>query len=247
MASLTWILVFGLLMCLVSLIGGVTLFLQSERIQQLSVPLVSLAAGSLIGGSLFHLLPKSVHNQPGSIRPFVWTGAGFVTFLLLEQYLHWHHCHHAPDEGHQPFTILILIADGVHNFIGGLAVGAAFVIDVKLGITAWFAAVAHEIPQELGDFGILIQGGWSRGKALLVNFLSALTFLLGGVIAWGLSYHLHLVFLVAFAAGNFLYIGAVDLIPEVKRQEGEEPSKLNMVLFLTGLFVLLGIRLLMTS
>jgi zinc and cadmium transporter len=116
-------------------------------------------------------------------------------------------------------TYLILIADGVHNFIGGLAVAGAFLIDVRVGIRTWLAAAAHEVPQELGDFGIVIHGGWNKGKALLYNFLSALTFLLGGIIAYSASFALDVTFLLPFAAGNFIYIAAADLIPEIKHHD----------------------------
>ena len=97
-------------------------------------------------------------------------------FFALEQFLHWHHCHRAQASCKQPLTYLILLGDGLHNFIGGMAIAGTFLIDIRLGIMSWLAAAAHEIPQELGDFSVLINGGWKKGKALLFNALSALTF-----------------------------------------------------------------------
>jgi zinc and cadmium transporter len=137
---------------------------------------------------------------------------------------------------------LILIADGLHNFIGGLAVAGAFLIDVRVGISAWIAAAAHEIPQELGDFGILIHGGWKKGRALLYNLLSALTFLVGGIIAYGASLTADVTFLLPFAAGNFIYIAAADLIPEIKHEENAWLNVLHFLSFVLGIALLLAVR-----
>jgi zinc and cadmium transporter len=112
---------------------------------------------------------------------------------------------------------MILIGDGLHNFLGGMVIAGAFIIDIRLGIVCWLAAAAHEVPQELGDFAVLINGGWSNGSALLFNFLSGLTFLFGGVIAYILSFQLDVSWLIPFAAGNFIYIGASDLIPKMSK------------------------------
>jgi len=187
MTTLVWILVFGLLMCLLSLIGGVALLLPEPILRRLLMPSVALAAGSLIGGALFHMLPEAADHAHGDVSVWIWVAAGFALFGVLEQFLHWHHCHRPPSEHHQPLTWLLLIADAVHNFVGGLAVGGAFLIDIRVGVVAWVAAAAHEIPQELGDFGVLLHGGWKPARALLFNALSALTFPIGGVLAWALS------------------------------------------------------------
>mmetsp|Transcript_34386 Transcript_34386/g.72447 ORF Transcript_34386/g.72447 Transcript_34386/m.72447 type:complete len:245 (-) Transcript_34386:380-1114(-) len=140
-----------------------------------------------------------------------------------------------------PLSWLILLADGLHNLIGGMFVGAAFIDSIELGLSAWLAAAAHEVPQEIGDFAILIHGGWSKRKALLLNFISALTFPLGGLIAYAASKSLNVTFLIPFAAGNFLYIGASDLIPEVKHH-GAKEGVINFFSFTAGLAILLGIR-----
>lgn len=143
----------------------------------------------------------------------------------------------------QPMTYLILIADALHNFIGGLFVGASFVDSVSLGLSAWLAAAAHEVPQELGDFAILLHGGWSKKAALVWNFLSALTFVVGGLLAYGLSSKMDVSFLVPFAAGNFLYIGASDLIPEIKHYRGVRTNLLCFSSFVLGITILLVIRI----
>jgi zinc and cadmium transporter len=135
-------------------------------------------------------------------------------------------------------TYLILLGDGLHNFLGGLAIAGAFLTDVRLGVTAWVAAVAHEIPQELGDFAVLVRGGWERRKALLVNMLSASTFLLGGVLAWMLSFRIDVSFLLPLAAGNFTYIAASDLVPEVAKAQHSSEGWKSVVSFLFGLGLL---------
>jgi len=138
---------------------------------------------------------------------------------------------------------LILIADAVHNFIGGLFVGASFVDSTKLGLTAWASAAAHEIPQELGDFAILVHAGWSHSGALTFNFISALTFPLGTIIAYVSSKSVDVSFLIPFAAGNFLYIAATDLIPEVKHCHGLKQDATNYASFLAGIGCLLAVRI----
>jgi zinc and cadmium transporter len=229
-------------MSTIALIGSVTVVLREETLKKLLLPLVALAAGTLLGGAFFHMIPAAVDKLGNAVGMYVWVLAGFGLFLGLEQFLHWHHCHRAPSE-HRPLTYLILIADALHNFIGGLAVAGAFLIDVRVGISAWIAAAAHEIPQELGDFGILIHGGWKKGKALLYNLLSALTFLIGGIIAYGASLKTDVTFLLPFAAGNFIYIAAADLIPEIKHEENATLNVIHLLSFLLGIGLLLAVRL----
>jgi zinc and cadmium transporter len=179
------------------------------------------------------------------ITVYVLILAGFAVFFALEQFLHWHHCHRAETECKKPLTYLILIGDGLHNFLGGLAVAGTFIIDIHLGIVTWLAAAAHEVPQELGDFGVLVHGGWAKRRALFYNVLSALTFLLGGVIAYFVSYRIDVSFLVPFAAGNFLYIGAADLIPEVKAHANLRANFIHFAAFVVGVGLMLAVKLLM--
>ena len=218
------------------MVGAVTLLLPEAMFKKLIMPLVSLAAGTLIGGAFFHLLPEAV-TKLGNIKfVYLWLVLGFISFLMLEQFLHWHHCHRSLIR-HHPVSYLILIADGIHNFIGGLAVGAAFIIDIKLGILTWFIAVAHEIPQELGDFGILIHSGWMKRSALIYNFISAITFLIGGIFAYIISEEINVAILLAFGAGNFIYIGAADLIP-LMRSKYLYDQILQFGFFTIGVFIM---------
>jgi zinc and cadmium transporter len=132
-------------------------------------------------------------------------------------------------------TYLVLIGDGLHNFLGGAAIAGTFLIDIRLGITAWLAAAAHEVPQELGDLGVLVYGGWSRSRALLLNALSATTFLIGGLLTYWLSFRISVGWLIPFAAGNFIYIAASDLIPEVNKHRSVRLSLVHLLAFIVGL------------
>jgi zinc and cadmium transporter len=238
MTVLTWIVLGGLGMSAIALVGSVTLFMKKATLDRIVMPLVAFAAGSLLGGAFLHMLPAASLTITDPIRLYLWTLFGFTVFFALEQFLHWHHCHRASADCKKPITYLILIGDGLHNFLGGLGVGAVFLTDIRLGIAAWLAAAAHEVPQELGDFGVLIHGGWGRRKALLFNLLSGLTFLLGGLIAWMVSATLEIDFLVPFAAGNFIYIGAVDLVPEVTKHREPTANVIHFICFVTGLGLL---------
>jgi zinc and cadmium transporter len=242
-SALVWIVGSGLLMSAIALIGGVTLILPQDVLKRLLLPLVAFAAGSLLGGAFFHMLPAAFASELDELSVYTLLLAGFATFLALEQFLHWHHCHRASAACKQPLTYLILIGDGLHNFIGGLAVAGTFLIDIRLGIITWLAAAAHEVPQELGDFGVLVHGGWSRRQALLFNVLSALSFLVGGVIAYLASFRLDVGFLVPFAAGNFIYIGASDLVPEIKAHDDPVTSATHFAAFAAGIVLMLVVRL----
>lgn len=239
MSTLAWIIVGGVLMSAIAMVGSVTLLLKPATLDRLLLPLVSFAAGSLIGGAFFHMIPASLDTGKGALGTGVVVALGFTVFFALEQVLQWRHCRRARTENKQPLTYLVLIGDALHNFLGGLAIAGTFLIDVRLGITSWLAAAAHEVPQELGDFGVLVHGGWSKGRALLFNVLSGSTFLVGGLLAYGLSFSIDVSWLIPFAAGNFLYIGASDLVPEVNRHEYIETRFVHLLSFILGLALLL--------
>lgn len=242
---LLWIIGAGFAMSLIALIGLITLSLREKTLKKILLPLVAFSAGALLGGTILHLIPETVDKMGSDLNMFIWLLVGFSIFFLMEQFLQWHHCHRVPSEHKKPVTYLILVADGLHNFIGGLAIAGSFLVSVDAGIITWFACAAHEIPQELGDFGILIRGGWKKKKALIFNFFSALIIIPGGILAYYLSNSIDMTFLLPFAAGNFIYIAASDLIPEIKHTEpgNLKKSMLHFLAFLVGILLLLAVKL----
>ncbi|MGE0625539.1 MAG: ZIP family metal transporter [Pseudomonadales bacterium] len=240
MEPLAWIITGGVLMSAIAMVGSLTLVLSEETLARLILPLVAFAAGSLIGGAFFHMIPAALGTGMTPLTAGCLVAAGFSVFFALEQVLHWHHCHRARTDCRQPLTYLILIGDGLHNFLGGLAIAGTFLIDIRLGMLAWLAAAAHEVPQELGDFAVLVHGGWPKRRALLYNVLSGLTFLVGGLVAYAASAKVDVTWLIPFAAGNFLYIGASDLVPEVSRHENLRANLVHLLAFLGGLTLLLA-------
>lgn len=227
-------------MGLISLVGIFTLLLSPVALERVLLPLVALAAGSLIGAALFHMIPASLESLGGSRDVWLYVLLGFVTFMAVEQALHWHGDHRG---GKKPVTYLVLVGDALHNFLDGVTIAGAFLVDVRLGVTAWAAAAVHEIPQELGDFGVLVHGGWSKRQALLFNALSALTFLAGGVLTYALSFVIDVAFLIPFAAGSFLYIGAADLVPEVNKQPALRAGVVHLGCFLLGAAAMYAVAL----
>jgi zinc and cadmium transporter len=239
--TLAWIVISGLVMALCALSGAVTLLLPDDRVRKLLLPLVALAAGSLIGGAFLHMLPAASERMNNAESAHAWAAVGFTSFFGLEQLLHWHH---GKDDSHghhhHPLTVLVLVGDALHKLVGGLAVGAAFTVNTRVGLMTWLAAAAHEIPHELGDFGALVHGGLGPKRALVLNLLSALPFLFGGLVSYFVAQRIpfDLTFLVAFAAGNFIYLGAVDLLPELNRPKQPGPVLLHVFCFCLGLGLL---------
>lgn len=202
---------------LISLAGICFIRVKEATLEGVLNYLVSFAVGGLLGGAFLHLLPEAVES--GNPYIFTYTLAGIVVFLLMERFFHWHHCHQGRCETHS-FTYLTLVGDSVHNFIDGMIIAASFVQDPRLGIATTFAVAAHELPQELGDFAILVYGGFDKTRALLLNLLSALFAIMGALIAYYQMHHIPWLkdFLIPFTAGGFLYLAMVDMIPELDRK-----------------------------
>lgn len=207
-----------ILVSIVSLIGVFTLSLKRERIERITLFLVSFAVGGLFGDALIHLLPEAFESLGMRLATSLYVMAGVLIFFILEKFIRWRHCHMPEHASHMhPVVALNLIGDGVHNLIDGMIIGASFSASVPLGIATTLAVILHEIPQEIGDFGVLIHGGFSIKKALLFNFLSALTAIAGAMISLLIGQHLksYSLILIPITAGGFLYIAGSDLIPEL--------------------------------
>lgn len=238
---LVLILISGLAMSAISLIGVTTFFVTDKLLKKMIKPLVALSAGSLLGASFFHLIPESVETLGNSMTLYVLVIVGFLSFFILEQFLHWHHCHGSLEEHSQhrkPMRYLILISDSIHNFIDGVAVGASFIVSPALGWVTWFGTALHEIPQELGDFGVLVHTGWSKKRALFFNFISGMAFILGGLLTYVLSAKVSIVYLLPFTAGNFLYLATVDLVPEINKSDKLSKNIVHFLSFLAGIVLL---------
>lgn len=243
--NLIWAVGASLLVSLISLIGVFSLFFREKILEKILFGLISFSAGGLIGGAFLHLLPEAIEESKNVEKVFLFTIIGFVFFFILEKYFHWRHCHKEHCQTH-PFTYLSLVGDGIHNFIDGLIIGASFVVNINFGITSTFAIILHEIPQEIGDFGVLIYGGIGKGRALIFNFLSGITAILGAFIGYFYSSRFeHFLFLLMpLAAGGFIYIACCDLIPEIHKNKGLIKSALSLFLFILGISFMLFLKLL---
>lgn len=231
--TFSYILISVILVSLLSFIGVFFLALKKEFLNRFLGVFVSFACGSLLGGAFFHLLPESVEQLGKS--SFVWIVISFLFFFILEKFLHWRHCHKDRCDVHA-FTYLNLIGDGIHNLIDGAIIAAAFLTDFSIGVSATLAIIFHEIPQEIGDFFILIYGGWKRKKALIFNFISALTAILGALLIYFFSKQVSglIPVLLPFAAGSFIYIAAADLIPELHKRKDVSGSIIQFLALAAG-------------
>jgi len=172
--------------------------------------------------------------------------SGIVTSFILEKLIQWRHCHIPTSEEHpHPFAYMNLFGDGVHNFIDGLVVAGSYIASFPVGVATTLAVVFHEIPQEIGDYGVLLHGGFSKNRALLFNFLTALTAVFGALFALTLSFYIEnfTIFLLSFAAGEFIYIAGSDLVPELHKETEPSKSLLQLVAFIFGVVIILGLVL----
>jgi zinc and cadmium transporter len=226
-------------MSAVSLIGRVTLFISPKKLYSFLSLFIAVASGTLLGGAFFHMIPHSLKNSIPVTLVMQFVMVGFFVMYAFELIVHWHHCGNEKQNHAKPQGVMILLADATHNLVGGLGIGAGFIESPSLGISMWLIALLHEIPQEIGDFAILLDSGWDKKKALIFNFLSSLTFPLGMLLVYGLNTQIDVSLLIPFAAGNFIYIAASDLIPEIKRHPKIKQAILHLLAFAFGLGLLL--------
>jgi zinc and cadmium transporter len=205
------------LVSIVSLIGIFTFLVRSKRLDSILLLLVSFSVGALFGDVFIHLLPEAFGDTSSNTLVGLYVLSGILFSFAVEKFIHWRHCH--TPEGkhhHHSFAYMSLVGDSVHNFIDGLIIAGAYFVSIPVGIATTVAVILHEIPQEIGDFGILLHGGFSRSKALFFNFLTALTAVAGAIIGIIMSsIESLMIFLIPFAAGNLIYIAGTDLIPQL--------------------------------
>jgi zinc and cadmium transporter len=234
---------------LLSFIGVFTLSINKVTLDKMLLYLVAFSAGALIGDSFLHLLPEIIGEIGFETITAVYVILGLLSMFIVEKLIRWRHCHHSPHKHThakiEPFAMTSLIGDGVHNFIDGLLIGASYLVSIPVGIATTVAIALHEIPQEIGDFAVLTHGGLSRKRALFLNFLTALTAVIGAVLAIYLSGQItgltH--FLIPFAAGHFIYIATADLIPELHKEDNLEKSTLQLLWFILGIGIMYALIL----
>ena len=226
-----------------SLVGVVSLRWSNDKMSKINFWLISIAAGSLVGDSFFHLLPEAVEDQAG-LSPWLYLTAGLLGFFILEKIIHWRHCHIPTSDQHpHPLGTMNIVGDFLHNFLDGLVLANAFLVSPVLGLTAAVAIFIHEVPQEISDFGILLHAGYSRIRAIRLNFLSSLSAFLGALLAILFQQNWHSANLLAFTAGSFIYIATADLLPEMQKETTWQKSSRQLIGLLIGLTIMLLMKI----
>jgi len=236
-----------LIVSLISLIGIFTFSIKVDKLKTFLIYFIAFSAGALFGDAFFHLLPEIVEENGFTltISSFILVGIGL--FFVIEKIVHWQHCHIPISEEHvHSFAIMNLIGDGVHNFIDGLIIGVSYIVSIPVGIATTIAVALHEIPQEIGDFGVLLHGGFSKAKALGLNFITALASVIGAVIALLANVYFKNIeiFLIPIAVGGFIYIAGSDLIPELHKEFTLKKAILQLIAFTAGILVMAALLLL---
>ncbi|MDD5191605.1 MAG: ZIP family metal transporter [Candidatus Nanoarchaeia archaeon] len=242
LSILFWIILVTVLDGLLALTGAFSFLLSKKFFNKTLIVLVAFSVGALLGGALFHLLPESL-NSLELTKTIILFILGIILFLVLEKLIHWRHCHE-PDCKIHPYSYLILYGDAMHNFIDGLLIAGSFLVSIPIGIVTSILVIAHELPQEIGYFGVLVHGGFSKKKALSFNLLSQLTAVIGGLAGYFLlSLTKYSAYLLPIAAGGFIYIAIQDLIPEVLKEKDNKKRIINLIAVILGFLLLLSAKL----
>jgi zinc and cadmium transporter len=232
----------------ISLVGVLVLWLKDQQLKKILLYLVSFSVGGLFGDAFIHLIPEAIEESGFGTSISLLILLGILFSFVVEKFLQWRHCH-IPTSSEHPhsFAYMNLFGDAVHNLIDGLIVGGSYLVSIPIGVSTTLAVIFHEIPQELGDFGVLIHGGFNKKKAVWFNFLTALTAILGAIIAFvvGTTLKGFIPLLIPFAAGNFIYIAGSDLIPELRKDEPDlKKATLQVVSITLGVVIMLLVLLL---
>ena len=245
MIEFFWSIVASIVVSLISLIGILFLLVNEKTLNNILFILIGFATGGLLGGAFFHLLPEALEKSSNSTLTFLYVILGFIIFFILERYIHWRHCHKEGKCDVHVVSYLSLIGDSVHNLIDGMIIATSFQVNINFGLITTLAIILHEIPQEIGDFGVLVYGGFSKLKALFYNFLSALTAIIGVFIGYFLTTSIHNFssVLLPIAAGGFIYIAASDLVPELHKEPNLKKSTLAIITFIFGIILMYALKL----
>lgn len=239
--ALFYTLISVLVVSLISLVGILTLSIKTKKLNKILIYFVSFATGALLGDVFLHLIPELIEGNNFTLQTSFFILGGILVFFIVEKIIHWRHCH-IPQNGEHihPFAITNLIGDGVHNFLDGLIIGASYLVNIPVGIATTIAVIFHEIPQEIGDFGILLHAGFSKSKALLFNFLSALAAIVGGaisILSVGILPQIES-YIIPMAIGGFIYIAGADLIPELHKNFETKKSIIQIISLILGISVM---------
>ena len=229
----------------ISLIGILSLPVSKKKLNRFLLYFVSFSAGALFGDAFIHLLPEAAEAGL-TLKLSLYVLSGIVLSFFIERVIHWHHCHQSNghhdncDHHEEPLAYMNLFGDLIHNFIDGLIIGGSYLISLPVGLATTIAVVLHEIPQEIGDFGVLLHAGFSKAKALFYNFLTSLSAFLGAAIALiiGIKSESFSLFLLPFAAGSFIYIAGSDLVPELHKEKVISKSIIQLLFFLFGILIM---------
>jgi zinc and cadmium transporter len=224
---------------LISLVGIAAISLSERRVRQMIFVSVSLAAGAMFGDAFIHILPESFATPDRATKTSTSVLLGILTFFVLEKFLRWRHAHEFEGESQrtiEPVGYLNLFADATHNLIDGMLVGAAYSVSVSVGLATTIAIILHEIPQELGDFGVLINAGFSRARALVFNLLSGLLAIVGAIVSLLASHSVvsFSEFMLPFTAGGFIYIAGCDLLPKLQKERKPLKSGVQLAALVLG-------------
>ena len=230
---------------LISLVGIFTIYMNDRKLKKILLYLVSFSAGALLGDVFIHLLPQIIESTGFTVKISLYVIFGIAFSFIIEKIIHWRHCHVAEQSHIHPFSMVNLYGDTIHNFIDGIIIGASYLVNMQVGIATTVAVIMHEIPQEIGDFAVLLYGGTKKSKALFYNFLSSLSAVFGLLLALVTSSYIQAItdFLIPFAAGTFIYIAAADLIPELHKEVAIKKSIIQLALLLLGVIVMLTLLL----
>lgn len=235
--TIIYIFISVLIVSSVSLLGVMLLSINKKLLQRMLAFLVSFATGAMLANVFFHLLPEMAESSLDLHDGFALVLVGLLLSFILEKFIHWHHCHKLDCKHTQPLGTMMIIGDGVHNITDGVLIATAYLVDIKLGIATTIAVILHEIPQEIGDFAVLLHSGFTRKKALMWNFISALTAFIGVIVVLALQSYasgIEMV-LLPLVAGNFLYIAGSDLIPSLHKQSDTKTAVWQLASMLAGI------------
>lgn len=219
-------------------LSGLVLAIPAKRREQLLPHLLSFSVGTLLVAAFQGLIPHALDRvPPGRLFPVFL--AGLVVFMVFERLMLWRHCHEGACEAHSTSAALILVGDSMHNLVDGILIAATFLTSIPLGIATSLAVLSHEVPQELGDFAILLHGGYSPRRALMLNSLASATTPLGALLAWFCLPYLNVAvpYVMALAAAGFVYVAMADLVPSLHRCTRLRQHLLQLTLIVAGMLL----------